>query len=59
MILAAFCIKELMCKWGGFHPESTINGLQDLVGGSACTKYIFCQDKEGFVFSVTCVAVSD
>lgn len=52
-ILAAFCIEELMCKWGGSLSENTINGLQDLVDGSACTKYIFYQEKEGFVFPVT------
>ena len=55
-ILAAFCIKELMCKWGDSLSESA---MQDLVGGSACTKYTFYQEKEGFVSSVTSVAASD
>lgn len=58
-ILAAFCIKELMCKWGGSLSQSTISGLRDLVGGSAWTKYIFYQEKEGFVFSMTSVAASN
>lgn len=50
MILAAFCIKGLMCKWGGSLAESTINGPQDVVGGGACTKYIFCQEKRDLSF---------